>query len=327
MSASASAPGAALAKLRTPAVLLAQNGNSLALPSYLPDEVETSRASIVATLTSTREAKRASYAGASAVGQTWYESDDEADDVDPASMPIDTVDVLHHRHSRTRPSPSGTMHPHPNPHLGGSGTGYVSALNGPASASVLAGRPASASPNRTYKSSSDMAAVVAGTSPLGHALAGSPGQTGVTGPRRPLSASATTQPADSRGRYQPTFGHSGGGAGARPAADAAAPFPAGASSLSGGGGGRATSAAARPQPPPGAVGSGAQSPHSPHSPHSPLSPPAGRSRSHVLVSPSGASPLANAAAESISPPAHGSGSGLGGLGGAAPGSRPPSGGR
>lgn len=263
MSASASAPGAALAKLRTPAVLLAQNGNSLALPSYLPDEVETSRASIVATLTSTREAKRASYAGASAVGQTWYESDDEADDVDPASMPIDTVDVLHHRHSRTRPSPSGTvragsassvrhgdgrstpphpdlhrrgsgtspsgaaataaagaagagagspggsmlsprghshagyvqgqMHPHPNPHLGGSGTGYVSALNGPASASVLAGRPASASPNRTYKSSSDMAAVVAGTSPLGHALAGSPGQTGVTGPRRPLSASATTQ--------------------------------------------------------------------------------------------------------------------------------------
>lgn len=64
--------GNTLLKLRTPAVLVAQNGNSLALPNYLADEAENARASIVAQISSL---SRTSHA-ASAPGQRSFDDED-----------------------------------------------------------------------------------------------------------------------------------------------------------------------------------------------------------------------------------------------------------
>jgi hypothetical protein len=66
------APNSALAKLRTPAVLLTHNGSSLAIPNYMAAEVENSRVNISARMSSL--SRRTSYASPGAV------DDDDAGD-------------------------------------------------------------------------------------------------------------------------------------------------------------------------------------------------------------------------------------------------------
>ncbi|GIL50104.1 hypothetical protein Vafri_6421 [Volvox africanus] len=199
-----------LAKLRSPAVLIAQNGNSLALPNYMADEVEESRANIVAALCSASPLACPSrtHSHTNSVAQPWDPNvsragsaiigiagaNDKGDDdvEDHASSPIQPVPLRSRRALITSPSqhqyspqPAGTSSP------GELSSLRLTAANAPMPQSPRMHTPlvsfSVSSPRRQVTPTSDSSVLLRGSA--GSGGAGSVG----SHTRRPLSASATTQ--------------------------------------------------------------------------------------------------------------------------------------
>ncbi|GIM01756.1 hypothetical protein Vretimale_6537 [Volvox reticuliferus] len=205
-----------LAKLRSPAVLIAQNGKSLALPNYMADEVEESRASIVAALCSGSPLAGPSrtHSHANSAARPWEangsragsfiinpagacdESDDDVED--HASSPIQPVPLRSRRALMTPPSqqqynrePTGISSP------GELSSRRPTSANAPTPQSPRMHTPlasfSNSSPRRQATPTSDSSVFRRGSAGSGAAAVAS-GATAVgSHPRRPLSASATTQ--------------------------------------------------------------------------------------------------------------------------------------
>ncbi|KAG2492675.1 hypothetical protein HYH03_009090 [Edaphochlamys debaryana] len=175
---------AKLSKLRTPAVLVAQNGShSLALPNYMADEVEQSRASIVATMAGSRPSFASGPRPSFGSGPQAWDSDSD----DGAAMePDGPGSVLEGGECWRRPSPRvGSMMGQRRP--------SVTSGCSPRHQSQIFQRPGSAalaSPRRPTTAASDSG----------------PQSGGTGGFRRPLSASATTQAQSPSGPCAPGCG-------------------------------------------------------------------------------------------------------------------------
>ncbi|GLI63110.1 hypothetical protein VaNZ11_006015 [Volvox africanus] len=202
-----------LAKLRSPAVLIAQNGNSLALPNYMADEVEESRANIVAALCSASSLAGPSrtHSHTNSVAQPWDSNisragsamtgaagttDKSDDDVeDHASSPVQPVPL---RSRRVLITSSSQQHYSPQP-AGISSPGELSSLR------LTSAMPQSprihtplvsfsvSSPRRQVTPTSDSSVFRRGSAGGGGTAIASSATAVGSHTRRPLSASASTQ--------------------------------------------------------------------------------------------------------------------------------------